>query len=555
MKCRLALRACLLLSAPSLLAQTEFAQSTMRASVSSGGAQGDYWSFAPVLSSDGRYVVFEGEATNLVSSDTNGRSDIFVRDRLSSTTTRVSLNSSGAQADDSSYGATVTPDGRYVAFRSFATNLVAGDTNGVLDVFVRDRATNQTTRISVDSAGGQANSASFAPALSADGRYVAFWSHATNLVAGDANGWSDVFVHDRQTGATTRVSVDSFGAEANYTCGYPSISADGRYVAFESNAGNLAPGDDLLTPFTDVFVHDRQTGQTTRVSCDSNGVKGDAGSYKPSISADGRCVAFHSDAWNRVPFDTIGTDVFVHDRQTGQTTRVSVTSSGAQADFISEAARISADARHVAFTSLATNLVAGDTNNLVDVFVHDRQTGQTTRASVTSSGAQANNGSVAPSISSDGRVVAFESNASNLVPFDTNSNPDVFVREAAASPSWADLGNGLAGAAGIPSLGASGACLASHSTWFQIAAAASSAPGALVLGTASVALPIYGGVLVPNLVVLMPFATSAAGTASKSAAWPSGLPSGLSVYAQGGILDAAGVQGLAATRAIIATAP
>ena len=186
---------------------------------------------------------------------------------------------------------------------------------------------------------------------------------------GDTNGFVDVFVHDRQTGATERVSMDSAGSQGDGVSAWPSISADGRFVAFNSDATNLVPGD--TNGRTDVFVHDRQTGTTERVSADSAGVGGGSGA---ALSADGRFVAFASDAANLVPGDTNGyPDVFVRDRQTGTIERVSMDSFARQGNNHSFDRAISADGRFVAFASYATNLVAGDTNRVVDVFVHDRR--------------------------------------------------------------------------------------------------------------------------------------------------------------------------------------
>jgi archaellum component FlaF (FlaF/FlaG flagellin family) len=233
----------------------------------------------------------------------------------SPTTVRVSVDSHGAQGNAASglYGVSVSADGRYVAFESVSDNLVPGDTNGVDDVFVRDRQSGQTERVSVDSSGVQGNGRSNFPSISADGRYVAFWSLADNLVSGDTNGAYDVFVHDRQSGQTERVSVDSSGAQANNSSFNPSISGDGRYVAFQSYADDLVPGD--TNGFADVFVHDRQSHWTERVSVDSSGVQGDGHSYLPSISADGRHVAFLSAADDLVPGDTnAGVDSFLRDR-------------------------------------------------------------------------------------------------------------------------------------------------------------------------------------------------------------------------------------------------
>ena len=346
-------------------------------------------------------------------------------------TTRASVASSGGEGDHESVFPAISSDGRFVAFSSGAGTLVPGDNNGWGDVFVRDAWLGLTTRVSVDSAGNEADSDSFGKlSISADGRFVAFASHATNLVPGDNNGWSDVFVHDRSTGATTRVNVSSLGVEADNESYAPALTPDGRYVVFESGADNLVPGDNNANG--DVFVHDLQTGATSLVSVDSNGAAGDDISWSASISADGRFVAFESFATNLVAGDTnLARDVFVRDRQTGVTSRVSVDSSGAQTGG-GFAATISSDGRYVAFVSTASDLVAGDTNGVEDVFVHDRQTGQTVRASVDSAGAQGDSMSVLPSISGDGRRVAFCSAATNLVPGDTNATCDVFVRDLVA---------------------------------------------------------------------------------------------------------------------------
>jgi Tol biopolymer transport system component len=251
---------------------------------------------------------------------------------------------------------------------------------GVLALLAPPAGAGTTERVSVDSAGNEGNSfVQRNASISADGRFVAFTSFATNLVPGDTNRRDDVFVRDRLTGTTELVSVDSAGNQGNRDSGSPAISADGRFVAFHSVATNLVPGD--TGNMTDVFVRDRLTGTTQRVSVDSAGTEGNGASVEPAISGDGRFVAFYSFATNLVPGDTNGDgDVFVHDRQTGTTERVSVDSAGNQGSAISDGFRkvsISADGRVVAFVSVATNLVPGDTNGGSDAFVHDRQTGIT----------------------------------------------------------------------------------------------------------------------------------------------------------------------------------
>ncbi|MDO5648693.1 MAG: hypothetical protein Q4G20_12240, partial [Paracoccus sp. (in: a-proteobacteria)] len=407
-----------------------------RVSVSSSGVQGGRGSYYPSISADGRFVTFYSEAGNLVPGDTNWRHDIFVHDRQTGVTERVSVSSSGEQGDWSSFMPSISADGRFVTFWSDATNLVPGDTNWRHDIFVHDRQTGVTERVSVSSSGEQGNRHSYNPSISADGRFVTFRSYATNLVPGDTNERDDVFVHDRQTGVTERVSVSSSGEQGGEWSSTPSISADGRFVTFYSDATNLVPGD--TNGRHDIFVHDRQTGVTERVSVSSSGEQGDGYSYYPSISADGRFVAFKSDATNLVPGDTNGRgDIFVHDRQTGQTERVSVSSSGEQGNYESSAPSISADGRFVTFRSSATNLVPGDTNRSGDIFVHDRQTGQTERVSVSSSGEQGGGYYGYPSISADGRFVTFYSSTSNLVPGDTNGAMDIFV---ATNPLHPDFG-------------------------------------------------------------------------------------------------------------------
>jgi Tol biopolymer transport system component len=366
---------------------------TERVSVDSAGNQGNLPSYSTAISADGRFVAFASDADNLVPGDTNGQTDIFVHDRKTGATERVSIDSAGNQGNLPSFDPAISANGRFVAFRSDADNLVPGDTNGGgppfgADVFVHDRRTGATERVSIDSAGNQGNLPSFDPAISANGRFVAFSSFADNLVPGDTNGGdllfgaADVFVHDRRTGVTTRVSVDSAGNQANNGSLAPAISANGRFVAFSSDADNLVPGDTnggggpFLTG-TDAFVHDHKTGATERVSIDSAGNQGNLPSYSAAISANGRFVAFSSDADNLVPGDTNGeTDAFVHDRKTGATERVSIDSAGNQGNNFSYSAAISANGRFVAFGSLADNLVPGDTNGQIDVFVHDRKTGE-----------------------------------------------------------------------------------------------------------------------------------------------------------------------------------
>jgi len=422
---------------------------TIRVSVASDGTQGNnFHMFFSSISADGRYVAFASQSNNLVSGDTNGAEDIFVYTMQTGTTTRVSVALNGAQANGGSSNPSISADGRYIAFHSGATNLVSGDTNGKYDVFVRDTQMNTTTRVSLATNGVQADGFSSSPTISADGRYVAFQSDATNLISGDTNGKYDVFVRDMQTNTTIRVSLSSDGMQGNddsRSAGFdpaPSISSDGRYVAFESSATNLVSGD--TNGDFDIFVRDTHTNTTTRVSVSSDGAQGNRGSNAPSISADGRYVAFSSDATNLVSGDTnTNGDTFIRDLQANTTTRVSVATDGSQGigNYTTPIPSISADGHYVAFLSGASNLVSGDTNAHVDVFVRNLLTNTTTRVSVASDGTQGNDDSsnpivwTGPSISGDGRYVAFSSLATNLVSDDTNGLEDIFVHENEVIPT------------------------------------------------------------------------------------------------------------------------
>lgn len=403
---------------------------TTRASVGSQEQQSPNGGIYPSISGSGRYVVFETNSANLVPGDTNGESDVFVRDRKTGRTERVSLRSNGAQANSWSGYASVSANGRFVSFTSEASNLVRGDTNGVQDIFVHDRRTGRTSRASVNSRGRQGNDDSSESDISATGRFVLVSSTATNLVPGDANGYEDLFVHDRVTGTTRLVSVRSNGAQANAAVGNVdpgSISADGRFITFYTAASNLVKDDGNAA--SDVFVRDRVAGKTTRVSTSSAGDEANGSSQDPSISGDGTLVTFSSDATNLVASDINGErDVFVHNRNQGTTRRISVSSADEEADGFSGSPSISADGRYVAFDSFAENLIADDTNNVTDVYLRDRKRRTTVRVSLTNAGAEGNSESSYPFLSANGRFVAFQSIATNLVGNDTNAATDIYVR-------------------------------------------------------------------------------------------------------------------------------
>jgi Tol biopolymer transport system component len=410
---------------------------TLRVTVSTNGIQaervpgvfaGNHFS----ITADGRFVAFESVATNLVPGDTNGASDVFVREVATGVTTLVSRAYNGTQGNSDSLAPSISANGRFVVFESSATNLVPGDTNQATDIFMRDRWTGQTTRMSVSASGAEAQERSFGGLISGDGRVVVFVSAARNLVPDDTNFVQDIFVRDRLAGTTTRASVPSHVGQSDNDSFQPSISGDGRFVAFASIAANLVPGD--TNGITDVFVHDRRNRTTERASLTSTGAQAQTFGSEPEISADGRFVAFQANTGGLVPGDTNGkADVYVRDRRKKTTTRVSLSSTGAQGDDASTISSISANGRFVVFESVATNLVPGDTNGVSDVFLRDRWAHKTRRVSISAGGAQGNRPSfILPSsgaVSADGRRVAFASHATNLVPGDTNGARDVFVRQ------------------------------------------------------------------------------------------------------------------------------
>ncbi len=406
-----------------------FAGTTERVSVSSAGVEANGGTDgAASVSADGRYVAFFMWASNLVDNDTNTAWDVFVRDRQTDTTERVSVSSSGDQGNGHSINGSISAGGRYVAFASDAGNLVTDDTNGTRDVFVRDRQLGTTERVNVSTGGDQASGSSGGPAISADGRSVLFISDATNLVSIDTNGRDDLFVRNLDTGITDRVNVSSTGVEANGETHPGGISSDGRYVAFASSATSLVAND--TNGRWDIFVRDRQAGTTERVSVSSSGDQADQDSSSTAISADGRFAAFVSDASDLVTDDTNGMgDIFVRDRVAGTTERVSISTAGQQADSSSSEVAISADGRFLAFVSGATNLAPGDTNSSGDIFVRDREAGVTTLVSLSSTGAQSSGDIREPAISANGRFVSFISSAADLVPDDMNNEFDVFLRD------------------------------------------------------------------------------------------------------------------------------
>ncbi|MBK7643299.1 MAG: hypothetical protein IPJ19_09640 [Planctomycetes bacterium] len=407
------------------------AQVTERVSVTWTGAQawlgGDLPATPNAVSADGRFVLFMSPSNDIVPNDTNSKRDIFVRDRLDQSVERVSVGSGGTQSNGDSgiYGMSMSPDARFVVFASRATNLAAQLTSGADEIFLRDRLNGTTELVSVDSNGLEANGSCAAPAVSDDGLIVAFYSSASNLVPGDTNSADDVFAHDRITGITERISVSSSGVQALGGSGGPYMSGDGRFVAFTSYAGNLVQGGNNFK--LDAFLRDRILGTTELMSPGWTGASGNGDSYPGGISADGRYVCFSSSASNLVPNDTNhANDVFIRDRRTATTELVSV--SGAGVPFLGGGGSVlSPDGRFVAFGGAST--LSGP----IGLWFRDRQLGTTEYTSYCYDGSLPDYGIGAPSISPDARYLVFRSLATNIVAGDTNGFTDVFLRDRFAS--------------------------------------------------------------------------------------------------------------------------
>ncbi len=409
----------------------------IRASLSNGGVQPTATSYWPTVNGNGRFVAFWSADTNLVAGDTNGVIDLFIRDTVANTTVRATVNDAGVEADAGEtdifqlHAAPISPDGRYVVFESRASNLdIFGYAGNPKSIYMHDRLEGVTTHLLGCEGGPDGDS--YEPSMSADGNHIAFTSLATDpwpfcWTHTDANGVSDIYISSTTYGDTW-ASVDALGNPSNGASYTPSISDDGTWIAFASAANNLLAvgGPSDTNGLVDIYLKNMASGAVSRISVDSAGNEVNGASSQPSISANGNRIAFLSSATNLVAGDTNGVaDVFVHDVQLGTTIRVSVNSAGGQANGASSAPRISKDGRFVVFESRASNLVAGDTNARWDIFIHDTVSGQTRRLSESGAGLQANGASDAPRLSQDGRHMAYVTTATNLVAGDTNGVADI----------------------------------------------------------------------------------------------------------------------------------
>jgi Tol biopolymer transport system component len=441
---------CLVAAGSMLCVSDSLAQHVSILSRSVTDTAGVGWSQDARVSADGNHIVFASSANNLVPNDTGG-TDIFIRDRAAGTLKRMSIRADGTQSIGAHWHPDLSPDGRFIVFSSDATGLVTPSTTG-RHIYLRDRDTDvdgifdepgavSLELISVSGSGQRATGECGLPSVSADGRYIAFQSVASNLVAGDNNGVMDVFVRDRVNGTTVRVS-SAGGVAGNGASSVPNISGNGHYVLFHTNADNLVSGDTNQT--TDVMRYNVRQGTIERVSVSSTGAQLTTGSVLgseaivgPCISADGRHVVFQTSS-AVIPGDTNGQiDVYARDMDANTFTRISRRADGSQTAYPCISGTMSSDARFVMFSTSDFLVVDNDTNNRQDIFMQDRDADENgvfdevggvsiKRVSVGNRGVQTSLASYGGRIVDGGVEVIFTTTAGNLVPGDTNGFPDVF---------------------------------------------------------------------------------------------------------------------------------
>ena len=390
-----------------------------------------------VVSGDGRFVAFASDAPEVIPGNGQSR-DIFLRDRQSGAMELISVATNGTEPDGLSLFPDISADGRFVVFESFAGDLVEDDGQGFTDIFVRDRQTATTRRVNLTPEGGDLNNDSLTPSISATGRYVTYTSLASTAVATDSNGVRDVFLVDLETSITELISIATDGTQGDVNsgglgAGEGHVTSDGRYVVYGSFATTLVPND--LNIKDDIFVRDRLNGTTERVSIATDGAEGNDHSMYGSISEDGRYVVYYSTADTLVLDDNNEVaDIFLRDRQTGETERISGGTGDLEANGVSRFPDVSSDGRYVVYQSFASNLVPSDENESFDIFRYDRQTGETQRISLPPSGGEAHGATTAAKVNSDGSVVVFQSVADDLAPSDLNFESDVFAWGKSSGP-------------------------------------------------------------------------------------------------------------------------
>ena len=527
------------------------AQSPVLVSIDATGGAADDDSTDVLLSATGRYVAFTSGAEDLVDQPSAIGSDVFVRDLVTGVTELISTDPGGGPANGISEALGLSADGRWVVFSSHATNLVPGGAPGL---YVRDRVTGLTTEETLSPGGGGVGNGLENGSLSDDGRWLVFHSSSAGLVAGDTNATNDVFVRDRQSGVTTRVSVGPGGAQGDdgsYISSPASISADGRFVVFASFATNLVQFVVLQAP-KNAYLLDRQTGVLSLLSVSFFNQPSNADADRPTISADGRIAAFVSAATNLVPSGP-AVDVFVRDLQSNTLEAVSKTSLGAFGIFESGEPSLSGDGRWVAFHTRSP-LVQQDQLSFQDVYLHDRLTGLTLPASQTTAGGVANDASFVGQVSRDGNSVGFFCFAV-LAPPAPGFQYDAYVYDRLHAAPWTDLEGGIAGSSGVPVLLAEGPLTGGSVVVFALASAPGNAPTVLVAGFSALNLPFKGGTLVPSPDVLVSLVMPFAGKIKLPVHWPSGIPAGAHLWLQAWFADGAGPSGFSSSNTLLATTP
>lgn len=389
-----------------------------RTSQNNTGEPGNGNSFHPQgiasqISDDGRFVVFQSWSTNLPENDTTGfHLDIYVYDRQEGIVELIS-RIGNEPANGTSYGAVISGNGQYVAFASYATNLVSGVINDLQDIYIFDRETGTMQRVTHANTSINDFAGSYLGSMTPDGRYLTFTSYSDDIVEPDNNNYTDIFVYDRESNTTEIVSLNNNGEQANESSFSSQISADGRFVTFWSRSTNFVADDNNES--TDIFVYDRETDTIELISQSSSGVRANANSHWPIISSTGRYVVFASDADNLVEDDTNQSkDIFLYDRDDNTIELISRHTSGQLGDGDSSTPSISDDGRYITYESYASNLVNDDVNNASDVFLFDRVTGSTSLISANETSEQGDAGSITPIIKRDGTLVTFSSEAHNF---------------------------------------------------------------------------------------------------------------------------------------------
>lgn len=404
-----------------------------RVNIGPKGVESNNYTDRPAITTDGGKVIYRSSGSNLVPKDSNGCADIFVYDVATGTTERVNASNFGALPNGHSDRPAISEDGGYLSFMSMANNLVPMDDNGDPDIFVRDVANDETHRVNLDNKGRQSSKPCGQPAQSPDGLYVAFVSDASELalrksVPSERDQRVEVYLRELTSARTYLVTELPTGAPANGDSSMPSLSRGAKLIAYASVASNLVPGD--TNGRQDVFLYDFTTKKTVLVSQGLDGKPANGPATSPMVAVDGSAVVFASAASNLVPNDTNGSlDIFRYEVKTKTLTRVNTAADGAEADDFSDLPGISPDGQYVCFRSAATNLVPGDSNQTYDIFVKELKTGKVQRVSLDRDGKEANGFSTLSCISAGGKRVVFVSDATNLVPNDKNGTFDVFLRE------------------------------------------------------------------------------------------------------------------------------